>query len=235
MAELPGGRTNRSFLLDADGSKLVMRLNTPTDILPGVDRAREIHIWRAASLAGLAPSVLHADHRAGLLITEFVDGKAFDGADIDSVLLDRLIELLARVHLLDVEAPAIDYVYHIENFWRLIDAGNNAIASPLQEQRRSMHLLVSEFCSAAGEFGLCHHDPVRSNVIDRGDRLFLLDWEYAARGPVVMDYAALCVEWNIDLAEITQRVALDPQLVETAEKIYRYICRLYAEAKTTSH
>jgi hypothetical protein len=47
----------------------------------------------------------------------------------------------------------------------------------------------------------------------------------------MMDYAALSVEWNIDTAEIIDRVALEPALLETAKTIYLYLCELWKEVR----
>lgn len=229
--ELTGGKTNRSFLLNAGGDQLIMRLDTPSDNLPGVDRAREVQICLAAAHAGLAPRVLHADHEAGVLITEHIDGLKLGDTDTDDMLLDRLVDLLSRVHRLDVVAHTINYADHVENFWHLIEARGRAEIDSLLKQRVTMHTLVNEFLSADHVVGLCHHDPVQANIIDRNGQLYLLDWEYAARGPVVMDYAALCVEWSIDDAEIARRIDVNPELLESAQTIYRYICALWAAVR----
>jgi len=226
--ELTAGKTNRSFLLDADGDALVMRLNTPRDNLPGVDRTREVQVWQAAAESGLAPRILHADHNTGLLITEFIDGATFEDTNANDVLLDRLVELLSRVHELDVAAPVIQYADHVDNFWHLIETRPRSGLDLLRQQRAPMQSLINEFSAADHVVGLCHHDPVPSNVIDRRGRLYLLDWEYAARGPVVMDYAALCAEWDIDEAELIRRIELDAEKLEAAQTIYRYLCALWA-------
>jgi thiamine kinase len=231
VTELTGGRTNRSFLLEADGHKLVMRLNSPVKRVPGVDRASEIRIWDAASRAGLAPKVLHADKQTGVLITEFLDGSSWGKPDVDVKLTNRLIGVLEAVHNLTVDAPLIDYAVHIEKFWRHIESRPCRPDVLLVQQRQPMQALVRILQKTPGRIGLCHHDPAPANVIDSEDRLYLLDWEYATRGPVIMDFAALCVEWNIDAAEISERVDLDSELLDSAQKIYRYICSLWAESQ----
>lgn len=232
VAELAGGKTNRSFLLEADGNKFVMRLNKPSAVLPGVDRAEEIRNLQAAGGAGIAPRVMHSDLQAGLLITEYIDGTTFGGSNIDSMLIDRLVNLLSRVHSLAIETPAIDYAAHVDAFWRLIEDRQTRPNESLLQRRESMCALVNGLVTADSTIALCHHDPSRSNVIDRNGQLILLDWEYAAPGPVVMDYAALSIEWGIDATEITRRVALNPDMLETAKTVYRYVCQLWSEVQT---
>ena len=220
VMQLAGGKTNQSYLLESDDLKLVMRQAAPADALPGVDRASEALIWQQVSNAGLAPPLLHIDQQSGLLVTEYIDGASLDHSNIDDLVIDRLVSLLAAVHELDVNVPVLDYALHIEKFWQLIESNRHREYISLRQRREPMRVLVEDFVASATDIGLCHHDPVTANVVRKDTHLYLLDWEYAARGPVVMDYAALSVEWKIDTAEIIDRVALEPALLETAKTIY---------------
>lgn len=231
VMEMTGGKINQSYLLESDDRKLVMRRNAPVNDLPGVDRANELLIWRAASNAGLAPAILHSDEHAGLLVTEYIEGASFEQSAVDDALIDRLVNLLARVHLLDVPVPVLDYGAHIEKFWALIESGSKLKDAALLTRRQAMRECVTEFASRAGSIGLCHHDPTPCNVVGRNNNLYLLDWEYAARGAVAMDYAVLGVAWNIDSDEIANRTALEPDLLELAKTIYLYICQLWEEVR----
>ena len=231
VRQLTGGKTNRSYLLESADLKLVMRLNAPADALPGVDRASEALIWQEASNAGLAPPVLHIDQQGGVLVTGYIDGASVDRSGNDDREIDQLVSLLATVHELDVNVPVLNYAAHIEEFWQLIESRPYRENMPLLQQREPMRVLVEDFVVSATDIGLCHHDPVTSNVVRQDTRLYLLDWEYAARGPVAMDYAALSVEWHIDTAEIAKRVALEPALLETAKTIYLYLCQLWNEVR----
>jgi len=231
VRQLTGGKTNQSYLLESADLKLVMRLNAPADALPGVDRASEALIWQEASNAGFAPPLLHVDQQSGFLITEYMDGGFLDHANIDDLVIDRLVSLLATVHELDINVPVLNYAVHIEKFWQLIESRPYRENVPLLQRREPMRELVEDFMASATDIGLCHHDPVTSNVVRKDTHLYLLDWEYAARGPVAMDYAALSVEWNIGSAEIVDRVALEPALLETAKTVYQYLCQLWNEVR----
>lgn len=233
VAQLTGGKTNRSYLLESGDSKMVMRLNAPAEALPGVDRANEALIWQAASNAGLSPCILHFDLQSGLLVSEYVDGESLDELEIDDAVIDQLVSLLSRVHALDVNAPVFDYAAHIEKFWQLIEPRQELNNASLLTRRVEMRECVAEFAALATTVALCHHDPTRANVVGKKNNLYLLDWEYAGRGFAEIDYAALSVEWDIDSAEIVKRVALEPGLLESAKTIYLYICQLWEECRCT--
>ena len=133
--ELTGGQTNRSFLLDADGVRLVMRVNAPAERFPGVDRAREVRIWCAASDAGIAPSLVFVDPEERFIVTEYIDGQALNPSQLDDSLTDRLFDLLASVHDLDVDAPALDYALYIRVNWQMIESGLGLHNPGLERQR----------------------------------------------------------------------------------------------------
>jgi len=71
---------------------------------------------------------------------------------------------------------------------------------------------------------------VVANFVGSSERLYLIDWEYAARGLLLMDYAALGVEWGIDDAVITNQTGIEAELLIKAKELYKYLCKLWEEA-----
>ena len=92
-----------------------------------------------------------------------------------------------------------------------------------------MQELLDKFIASKPATGLCHHDPVVSNVISSDGRLYLLDWEYAAPGFIAMDYAALSIDWHIADAIIVERTGIDTTVLDIAKQLYGYICQLWQE------
>jgi len=229
--ELTGGQTNRSYLLNANSRKLVMRVNAPAEKFPGVDRAREARIWRAASDARLAPSLVFVDPEERFVITEYIDGQRLSPSQLDDSSIDCLFTLLANTHNLEVDGPLLDYALYIRVNWQMIESRSGLHNPDLERQREPMQALVAEFIAAQPQTGLCHHDPVISNVVSADGQLYLLDWEYASRGFVAMDYATLAVDWGITDTEIVARTEIAPPVLDMAKKTYRYLCRLWHETR----
>ncbi len=223
LGTLQGGRTNRSYLLAADGERWVLRLDAPDSAALGIDRVREQRILAAASAAGLAPPVLVADAVQGFMITAFIDGIHVKPAGLTEDALTALFDLLARVHALNVEQVARDYRQYIANY---LDSsghlvGNGPAALPATLARRIAEL--EQGCAS----GLCHHDPMPANVVFQGARPWLLDWEYAACGWPVLDLAAIVVEWGRPAAEVSALGGVEPTLLAVACDFYLDLCRLW--------
>ncbi len=228
LQPLSGGRSNRSFLLDSDGFKMVLRLNGTDSLLPGANRRNEIDIWQAASKQGIAPPLIYTDEAAGFLVSTHINNSLPTKPPLDDTSINQAFELLKSCHQLDVVARTIDYASHIEQYWQTIENKNQSLNPALLKQRRPMQEMLNTLVTSDTPTGLCHHDPVVANFVGNADRLYLIDWEYAARGLLVMDYAALGFEWGIDDAVVIERTGVELELLVMAKTFYKYMCELWA-------
>lgn len=230
MGQLDGGRSNRNYLLKSGNQKLVLRLNGSNTLLPGSNRNNEIDIWHAASAAGLAPPLLYADEQQGILVSSYIEDSLPPQAEASRSIVDQALTLLRRCHKLQVDAHSLDLSKHIQQYWQLIEAKGIPADPVLSEQREPMQDLLDSQQFRSADTGLCHHDPIMANFVGGPDRLYLIDWEYAAKGALVMDYAALAVEWEIKDNTVLAHSGIDPELFTKAKKLYTYLCNLWQQA-----
>ena len=228
LKPLSGGRSNRSFLLDSGGKKMVLRLNGADSLLPGANRRNEIDIWQAASKQGIAPRLLYVDDKTEFLVSAYINNSLPTNPPLNETLTNQALELLKNCHQLDVDAPGIDYSSHIEQYWQIIKTENRSPKPILMGQRKPMREILNTLVTSGTPTGLCHHDPVVANFVGNADRMYLIDWEYAAQGLLVMDYAALSIEWEIDNAVVIERTGVELELLVMAKAFYKYLCALWA-------
>ncbi len=183
------GLTNHTFFIQHDGRRLVLRVDTEGAAILGLDRAMELAVLQIASRAGIAPDVVFADPAAGLLVCEYLQGRALDAIDLATpVILEALAGVLREVHELPncgssfaASEAAARYVAIVRsdpdlNSFALYCAGSIA-AIP-----------------AASHFRCCHNDIVAGNIIAgpaTNGRLRLIDWEYACDNDPLFDLASL--------------------------------------------
>jgi len=227
---LSGGRSNRSFLLNSNIGKLVLRINGAGSFLPGADRSAEAGIWQAASEHGIAPPLVHVDQHNQYMISVCIENALPAHPKSDAAVIDQALKVLKTCHQLQVSAPAIGYAAHIEHYWQIIETGKQPPDPRLLEQRKPMQTLLESLLHSDTPSGLCHHDPVVENFVGSPGRLYLIDWEYAATGLQIMDYAAFASEWQIDDAIILAKVSLEPEPLEKAKALYKYLCSLWEAA-----
>ena len=230
LDELCGGRSNRSFLLDSDIGKLVLRINGKASLLPAAGRDNEIRIWQVAGKQGIAPPLVFIDSKNRYLVSTYINNGLPPQPQRNPACVDQAFKLLDRCHQLKIKAPTINYFDHIGQYWLIIESGNKSPGPALIKQRKPMQLLLESLLNSDTPTGLCHHDPVIANFVGTPERLYLVDWEYATNGLQIMDYAALATEWDIDDSTVLKRTGFEPELLSKAKALYRYLCSLWEEA-----
>lgn len=253
VRSLGQGLSNQSYLLKAGEVRMVLRINSyaeeskteenTAEALPGINRQREAVIWRSAHEAGLAPPLLHAENQ--YLVSQFVadetfspnqSGKDWTRQDLtQDDLADEAFRVIEKCHAIKIDTDDIDYARHIQTYWDILDRSGHPVSTTLIEQRHTMQASLNVLSSMQQEVVLCHHDPVMANFVGTTKRLFLIDWEYAANGMAVMDYAALAVEWGFSDAMICSRTSIRLDSLVMAKNLYRYMCRLWEAAQGERH
>jgi thiamine kinase-like enzyme len=187
---LPGGITNRNYLVRDQGRKAVVRLGGDIPI-HGIMRFNEHAASRAAAAAGISPPVLHAG--PGVLVIGHVEGKTLT-AEVVRVLRDRCVALVRRAHRevpLHLRGPILSFnVFHI-----LRDYGHALIegGSRHAEALPGLMAVAEALEQAAGAIDLVfgHNDLLAGNFIDDGSRLWLIDWDYAGFNTPLFDLGGL--------------------------------------------
>jgi thiamine kinase-like enzyme len=189
IERIAGGITNHNFVVHAGGESYVARLGEELPLL-GIDRRNEAVCHRAVSAWGLAPEVAH--HEEGLLITRFIAGNTLVAADVRRrENLVRAAGLLHRLHeAWDTLSGEVLYFCPFQTIRTYADSAARlqaelpgGIAAVLEDTRR-LARRIAPFRPV-----LCHNDLMPANLIHDGNRLWLIDWEYAGVGHPLFDLA----------------------------------------------
>lgn len=190
--ELPGGLSNVNFVVEDGGRKYVVRTGGDNEA-HGVVRRNEVAASRAAHAAGVGPRVAHAE--PGALVIDFIEGRTLAPEDIrDPTNLPRIVEIMRRTHRQTprhLRGPGILFwVFHVLRDYAhtLADAPTTDIA-----QLRTFLTQAERLERAVGPVELVfgHNDLLAANLIDDGDRLWLVDWEYAGFNSPLFDLGGL--------------------------------------------
>ena len=187
---LSGGITNRNYRVRAGDEDLVLRLPGRDTELLGIDRDAEREANAAAAAAGIAPEVVAFLEPGSCLVTRFVAGTAPDEGDLrEPALLDEVVRALRAFHggspLRARFSPfALGPVYRAVALERgpALPAGVDAAAAIAAEVEP---LLTGPEHEAVP----CHNDLLPSNLLFDGDRVRIIDWEYAGMGDRYFDLA----------------------------------------------
>ena len=194
---LGGGLSNRNFKVqDSDGAWVVRLAGEVPE--HGIVRANDVAASRAAAEAGIAPELRHAE--ADVLVIRFIDGRALNEADVrDSATRTRIVELLRRSHDRvgrHLRGPALMFwVFHALRDYAA-QLRDLADADDLPRLMAIAEALEAEIGKVDLVFG--HNDLLPANIIDDGDRLWLIDWEYAGYNSPLFDLGNLASNALLD-------------------------------------
>lgn len=187
-----GGITNTNFMVRDGGRPYFVRVGEDIP-LHGVMRFNELAASRAAAELGVSPPVVHAEK--GVLVLEFIEGKTLDEDDLrDPAMLERAVRLLRTCHTdmaRRVSAPALMFwVFHIvRHYAQVLERAGSRHLPRLPELMAAADRLEGEIGDIRLVFG--HNDLLASNFIDDGERLWLIDWDYAGFNSPLFDLGGL--------------------------------------------
>jgi thiamine kinase-like enzyme len=194
---LTGGITNHNFRVDlATGEQVVLRIGGKDTALLGIDRSIEHEATRAAAALGLAPDVIRFVQPQGYLVTRFVEGAPISEDEVRKP--DKLREVataLRRFH----EGHAIRGRF---DSFRVVEAYNDTAAErgvtspPAYAEAKEIADRIEEARGVQPSVP-CHNDLLNANFIYDGDRLWIVDWEYAGMGDRFFDLANFSVNHEL--------------------------------------
>ncbi len=201
---LSGGITNRNFLITADGlaDRYVVRLAGNDTHLLGISREVEHAATVAAAGVGVGPEVVAFIRPEGYLLTKFiVGGPVSDEAVHRRETLRRVADSVRRVH----DGPAIPGLFVpfriVEAYRALALARGVAIPDAYAAAAAVARRIEAAFVASPVGIRPCHNDLLNANFIDDGERIRILDWEYAGLGDPFFDLGNFSVNHGLTPAE----------------------------------
>jgi thiamine kinase-like enzyme len=199
---LSGGMTNLNFKVTAGDDQFVVRFGED-DPIHLISRANEVASSQAAFKVGVSPELVH--HEAGILVTRFIEGRVFAEADVRvDANLQRILDLLRRFHR---EVPkqfngiaVMFWVFQVlRHYQNLLTQGGSTHAERLPELAK----ISLELEAAVGpvEIVFGHNDLLPANFIDDGDRIWLIDFDYAGFNSPLFDLSNLASNNELDAAQ----------------------------------
>jgi thiamine kinase-like enzyme len=196
------GFTNRVYKVEVGGKDYCLRI--PGDgVAAKIDRRAEEVNARLAAKAGVAPDVLYFGGD-GVMLTRFVEGGlplrperilASEGA------LTRGAVALRQLHDSDVTFASTFRVFEtIDTYAAALTRMKRPPATQQQAAIKKVRAARSALEASPMLPRPCHCDPTGRNMLDTGEQVWLVDWEYSGMNDPMWDLAYFSVESLLDEA-----------------------------------
>ncbi len=189
---LGGGITNVNFTVGHRGERFVVRVGDDIPVHQ-VMRFNERAASEAAFRAGISPEVVHAE--LGILVIRFIEGRTLCAEDVRSPgMLERILPVIRRVHTDmpgQLRGPALAFwVFHVlRDYGHTLRDGLSRHLTRLPELLAIAEALERDVGAIDMVYG--HNDLLPANFLDDGERIWLIDWDYAGFNSPLFDLANL--------------------------------------------
>lgn len=207
-----GGMTNRNYCVTVADTQYVVRI-------PGegteeyVDRKADEQASRLTSDLGVNAPLVYYDAATGVQITKFIaDGVTMNAAVFaDLGAVRRAALSFRKLHTSGARfRNRFDEKEIAQSYLDLLAKKSSPLPEGYDRVQREAETIRAALAKSRGEFVACHNDPAPENLIDTGQRVYILDWEFGGNNDAYWDLADVAVETGF--SEEQDRVLLEAYL-----------------------
>jgi thiamine kinase-like enzyme len=195
---LGGGITNHNFLVEVDGERFVLRIGGKDTELLGIDRDAERAAAEMAASIGVGPEVMAVVRPEGYLVTRFIEGEPIPPERLkDADMLERVARAVRSIH----EGPPIPGRFDphrvVERY--AVAAADRGVTIPADYEWAKATADRIEASRGPQPAVPCHDDLLNANFIFDGERVRIVDWEYAGMGDRFFDLGNLSIKHDFEI------------------------------------
>jgi thiamine kinase-like enzyme len=228
VVQLEGGITNRNFRVNFGGTDYVVRLPGKRTALLGIDRQAECIANRAAAELGMAPQVAALLDEPSALVTQFVSGREMKADELrEPETIAEVAHDLRKLHDSGTELPSgFDSFRLVEEY---AETGREHGSEPPEgydDALEAAHAIEAAVRDQPGHEPVpAHNDLLPANFLRDGERMQLIDWEYAGMGDRWFDLGNFAV--NNELGDEQEAQLLEGYFGEPPDERRRATLKLF--------
>ena len=211
ITELTGGITNKNYkITTADGESFVLRLGGNETKYLGIDREVEYECSRLAAQIGIAPEPIAFLAPEGYILARFISGKGIPAEEIGTEEnIKKVIESMKAYHAIEFFPGSFSPFRVAEEYAKTARSFNVKLPDKMDWfLDKSREIEKAMYAREPLTLRPCHNDLLNGNFIDDGNRIRILDWEYAGMGDIFFDLGNFAIqhEFNDEQDEILMKV-----------------------------
>ena len=201
---LVGGLTNFNFKVVTPQRTAVVRLSSTDGELLAIDRDAENLNSRKAWQSGAAPPILdYLPHRHALVVA-WVEGHTLTSDDLhDDAMLRRVADVVRTLHSGPRFVSDFDMAATMRRYLAIVQDRKFRLPEGYLDLLPKADRITDALAVRAERTVPCNNDLLAANLIDDGDRLWVIDYEYAGNNDPCFELGNLASESNLPTDELT--------------------------------
>lgn len=200
VERLEGGLTNVNFKVTTPQRTAVVRLSSVEGDLLAIDRAAEEVNSRRAAASGAAPAVLDYLPDEHALVIEWVEGVTLQSADLaDETNLVRAATVCRLLHSGPRFVGDFDMFAVQRRYLDVVRDRGFRLPPRYLDLMPQVDRIAAALAVRREPTVPCNNDLLAANFIDDGERLWLIDYEYAGNNEPCFELGNIWSESNLTL------------------------------------
>jgi len=195
ITELPGGLTNRNYKVATPDGTFVARISSGGSELLAIDRDREYRNSVTAAAAGAGAPVAEYRPEHSLLVVGYIEGRTLGAADVARPEnIPRIAAACRRLHQGARFGNDFD-MFEIQRGYLSV-ARSRGFKIPAGYDDLLPQFTAAEKALAIRREGTvpCNNDLLPANLIDDGERIWLIDYELSGNNDACFELGNIAAE-----------------------------------------
>jgi thiamine kinase-like enzyme len=208
VVPLEGGITNRNYRLRRSAGDVVVRLSDPESSDLAIDRENEYRNSVAAAESGAAPQVVDYLPGEGVLTVAWIEGRTFNEDDVGAEHnLPRIATACRLLHAGPAFVNPFDMFDIQARYLSLVRERGFRLPPRYEEFLPQVARMRAAMAVAPEPKVPCNNDLLAGNIIDDGDRLWLIDYEYSGNNEASFELGNIWSESTLPDASLDALVS----------------------------
>ena len=210
ITPITGGLTNINYRVDTPNNTYMMRVSDKSSALLGINRENEKINNEKAYQAGIAPAVKGFLPSENVLVIDWIEGRTLKVADFHAEpdLLPRIAETIKKLHQSAPFQGDFNFPDIRKQYLKIISENGYFMPEGVLEVEPLISELENKLAAEPENWVSCHNDLVAANFIDDGEKIWLIDFEYASLHEPSFDIGNFAAEFGLNDAQLTKFCAI---------------------------
>lgn len=198
------GMTNRSFIFECRDKRYIMRVpGEGTEVL--VNRKHEYDVYNAIKNMDICDRIYYINPENGYKISDFLENvHVCDSRNEKDVRL--CMEKLKAFHNKKIAVKHTFDLFEQIEFYEKLRGETKSLYNDYELTKQKIYELKEYIDKQPKIWTLTHIDAVPDNFLFKGDKIYLIDWEYAGMQDAHVDIAMFAIYSLYDKDEIDKLI-----------------------------